>query len=318
MRNKLIAAVISLYTGVLFADASTLPSVTSPIKHAPETFIHHLTIPKKGNLSDGMVLKVQGTVGIVGENKRIRGVHEKSLFFTHDIIFTKQSSYVALRFNDGSFIALGPDSILEIKSFRLTNPGKDMPYQGALNDGASVKLYTGILKARLGSLVLENKIGAFAILTPRGRIELSEPQKNPNIDLSYNNKSGLVVKATGVLKNSQGQVSIGNKIYGIVSAIIGSSPTTMLAIPLALSDAAVVRTGVFFKTAFFEVNNTYNESIISVEEHTLSMDTLKVPGLSANSNGMEPIDFGADPGDDDGSSNTISPNRESDDEVDAE
>jgi hypothetical protein len=242
-----------------------------------------------------MIIKTRGTVDVLKKDKTVHSLKEQTLLFNHDIIFTKNDSTVAIRFNDGSFVVLGPDSALEIKEYHFTIPQKGKPYEGSINDKAQIKLYKGILKARLGSLATANPPNVFSILTPRGRLQLSDAKKNPNIELVYNNKVGLVVKAIGVLNNSKGQVPITNKTYGLVSAVVGSAPTTTGSLPLALSDSVIISTTAFFNAQVTQINTLYSESIMAQELELNQSET------SSGTTNNHSVNLEDEPGDDDGS-----------------
>jgi hypothetical protein len=223
----------------------------------------------KLTLPAGMVIKKHGIVEELKSTKKIHYLKQKSLFYAHNVILTKKDSSVALRFNDGSFFVLGPESALEIKEFHFTVPPKGQAYQASPKDRAVVKLIQGNFKARLGVLAMVNKPSAFSILTPRGRLVLSTPAKKPNIDLIYNNKIGLAIKAVGVLNNSKGQVDIDEHFYGLVSAVIGSAPTETNIAPLAFTDPPILSTSGFFKATVSNINTGYSETDISIEQETM-------------------------------------------------
>lgn len=263
--------------------------------NAQPTATDVIPTPLKEDFPVGMVIKIHEPVEVLKKNRKVYTLKEQSLFFAHDIIFTKNNSSVALRFNDGTLVVVGPDSALEIKEFHFTIPPKGQGYQGNPDDRAQLKLYKGFLKARLGSLAVANKSNDFSILTPRGRIQLSDAKKNANIDLIYNNKVGLIVKVVGVLNNSKGQVAMDGKPYGAVSAVIGSAPTTTALRPLALSEPAITSSVAFFNSVVSQINNLYSESAINQEIELLK----KASPLTENSNNDTPhLDDTS--GDDDG------------------
>jgi hypothetical protein len=269
---------------------------------------------KNEQLPAGMIVKLSGTADDLKSNKKIHHLKVHSLFFVHDIIITRKDSNVALLFNDGSFVVLGADSALEIKKFRFTIPSKGKAYQGAPKDRAVIKLLQGNLKAKLGSLAKANKPRAFAILTPRGRIVLSDPAKSPNVDLIYNNRIGLAVKAVGLLNNAKGQVILTDKIDGLVSAIVGSSPTTTTIAPLAFSDLVITHTNGFFNSQISEINTVYNEKTITEEKAFMSSDA---SDSAADTNAKDAdIALSNQNGDDDGDSGDDDIDDNSDDDSD--
>jgi hypothetical protein len=167
------------------------------------------------------------------------------------------------------------------------------------------------LKGRLGSLATANPPNAFSILTPRGRVQLSDAKKNPNIELVYNNMVGLVVKAIGVLNNSKGQVPTTKKSYGMVSAVIGSAPTTTGSLPLALSEPVIVSTTAFFNNQVSQVSTSYSENVIAHEQELLSHSSEKTTNDS--------ISLDDEGGDDDGSDeDEADDDEESDESTDVE
>ena len=219
----------------------------------------------------GRVINLKGTVNSLKENKFVHHLKEHSLLYLSDVIYTEEKSTVGLRLNDGSFIVLGPDSVLEIKKYRLTSPPKGQAYTGAFGDHAEILLLKGNLKATFGSLVTANQPSFFSILTPRGRLMMTSP-KNPNLEMLYNNKVGLVAMAEGLLSTDKGQVTLTQGLYGLVSAILGSSPTTTLIKPMCMDDPNLVSTSTFFKSTRGSVDTTYSELFMSEEDHELTRD----------------------------------------------
>lgn len=285
---------VASHSSLLLADSpSNVPLASSasvaPAPTPPATL-------KKVVLPSGMVLKVDGMLSALSKDKKVRTLKENSLIFNHDTLFTKKDGRAAIRFNDGTYIAIGPDSALEIKNFHFTVPPKGEKYQGNPKDHASIKLYQGNLKGRIGSLVKANKPNAFLILTPRGRLTLSNPKKNPNVDMVYNNKVGLVVKALGVLNNSKGQVNITDTTYGLVSAIVGSAPTTTTTVPLVYSDVEITSTALLYNSLLSTVQTTYSEQVMSAEEKTLESEQSSTVETSSG----VAVDFDSEVGDDDG------------------
>lgn len=251
-------------------------------------------------LPAGMIVKVDGTANLLKENKKVHHLKNKSLFFAHEIIYTKKDSKVAIRFNDGTLIVLGPESALQIQEYHFTTPAKGQNYNGDPKDRAEVKLFKGSLKAKLGSLVTANKPNAFVILTPRGSVTLSDPKKNADVEVIYNNKAGLAVKALGTLDNSKGQVIMTEKKYGTVSAVIGSSPILVETIPYVFSDAVFLSTASFFNAETAQINSSYSESIITEEESLMSTDAADTTGDINQSDDSDAASLSDDAGDDDG------------------
>lgn len=313
----------SITTPTTITPTTTTPTTTTPTTITPATVTPgnssaaertSMSIPdtteaaskkEEIKLPIGMVVKTQGKVVLLVDNKKIHPLKEKSLFYPQQAIITKKDSKVALRFNDGSFVVLGPESILEIKQYRLTLPAKGDKYAGAPKDRAVLKLLRGNLRAQLGSLALFNGPRAFAILTPRGRIELADAKRNPNVELIYNNKVGLTVRAVGVLSNSKGQVNVTDKNYGLVSAVIGSFPTTTSTLPLVFSDPIMISTAAFFASLVGDINTAYSENILVEEETRMAADAADTAGDSDASNDRDVTGIGVDEEGDDDEGNDI-------------
>lgn len=272
-------------TSISIPNPKPSPTAATPVK-----------IPQE--LPAGMIFKTKGAVNIVKKNKKVYALKEESLFFTDEIITTKNDSYAALRFNDGTLVVLGPDSALEIQHYWFTVPAKGEEYKGSSKDRSVIKLYQGILNARLGSFATFNNSTAFSLLTPRGCIQLTDAKKEPNMRVIYNNKIGLVVNVVGGLNNSKGHVSLNNKSYGLVSAVIGSSPTTTTVAPLAFSEPLFTTTTAWFNAQLAEVNTTYSERIMTQIEHEMlsepdeiaSNDAVNLEHALGDDDGKEAID----------------------------
>lgn len=277
----------------------TTSSVTSTTINMPNQEISEPKLQKSKLLTPlGIILKTSGAVNSIKATKKIHPLKEKSLVFVNDIIYTKPGGKVALRFNDGTFVVLGPDSALEIKEYQFTPPAKGENYFGAPRDRAKLKLYKGNLKAKLGSLASENKAGAFVILTPRGRLVLLDPKKDPNIELIYNNMVGLAVKAVGILSNSKGQVSIkDNQHFGSVSAVIGSAPILVSTLPFAFTEDEFVSTGLFFTSLMTNINTVYDQNMLTEEEKLLSTES---SSQDSDASAGEIPNFDTTKGEDDG------------------
>lgn len=306
-------------TPPITTPSNTTPSITTPANINParvnpgnssSATSTSMTIPNttasdadskiKTVLPVGMIVNLSGTANALKENKKIHHLKEKSLFFAHDIIYTKNDSKVALRFNDGTFLVLGPDSALEIKEYRFTVPAKGSTYFGSSKDRAEIKLYQGVLKAKLGSLATANKPNAFAILTPRGRITLTDAKKNSDIEVIYNNKIGLVVKAIGVLNNSKGEITLTDKQYGTVSAVIGSSPILVSTMPDVFSNPAFISTAAFFSEQVSKVSTDYSEPLMLEEENLMAADASDTSGDTNASEASDVTNLVNEEGDDDG------------------
>jgi hypothetical protein len=261
IKASIFCALFSLPFSYAFAaDNSTTPKPTTAATQ-PTT-----AIKKKETKPTGLIVKVDGAVKILGTNKKAKVLKNKSVFFTHDTIVTQDKSHVALRFNDGTFVVLGPNSALKVTEFHFTPPTKGQKYQGSPKDHAELKLYSGVLKATMGSLVKANKPGAFKILTPRGNIEFTDPVKNPTAEVIYNNKTGLAVKALGTLNNSKGQVTLSEANYGLVNAATGSAPTLTTTVPLIFSEAWVAGTYSYYDSIYSTIDTAYRESILDEEQ----------------------------------------------------
>ena len=316
----------SVITPSITTPTNTTPSTTTPVIITPSSVTPgsssaaestSITMPnsaptaietkqKKTNLPSGMVIKTNGKVFALISNKTLHSLKPKSLLYSNQIIMTKKESNAGLRFNDGTFLLLGPDSALEIKKFNFTIPAKGQTYTGSPKDRAELKLIKGNLITKLGALALFNKPSAFAIVTPRGRIELANAKANPNVELIYNNKDGLTVKAVGILSNSKGQVTLTEQNYGLTSAVVGSSPTTTTSLPFIFTDVIMRSTASSFSFLVDTVNTGYSENIITEEENSMESDAADTSGDSdASSDGDVASLTSDEEGDDEGNADDI-------------
>lgn len=273
MRCIVLGAVLSFSYAYVIADtplpdnnlvqrSSANLDATKTAESAPQA----MTIVKKDFREVvGVVLKVNGIVKRVYSNNQANNLAKDSLFFSHDIIMTKENGLVAMRFNDGTLVILGPNSILQVRDYHFTPPPAGLNYIGEAKDHAVLKLFSGALKATMGTLVHANEPKSFLILTPRGHVELFDPKKSAQIELLYNNKDGLIVKAVGRLINSKGQVLLTETIYGLVSAMVGSIPTITEVPPLAFSDAAMKSINYFFNSVLPTTETSFDERILDSE-----------------------------------------------------
>ncbi|MDI1351338.1 MAG: FecR domain-containing protein [bacterium] len=286
----------SLYMEAAVADPT--PAVVT--KPAPGNNPVQNPIKKVAITPAGTVLKADGIVKMVSKNKKDIILKANTVFFTHKTLVTEKNSRAAIRFNDGTFIVMGPDSALEIKSFHLTPPAKGQKYQGSPKDHALVKLIRGSIKVKMGALVNVNKPTSFIILTPRGRFELTDPQKNSNIDMNYNKTTGLAVKAVGVLTNPKGKVTLNGTSYGLVSSVANSAPTLSTTLPVIFSDVAFLSAATFYNAEITTVDSEYSESLMTAEENTVETEENNSSDEESDTDDNEDSsDDDSDDGDDD-------------------
>lgn len=236
-----------------------------PSFSVPESSVAAFSALRKYNMPVGMVIKASGSVFDINSRKEIHPLQERSVIYEHSLIVTKKDSTAALRFNDGSLIVVGPNSTLEIKTYRLTLPNQGHSYQGSPRDKAILKLYTGVIQGKLGSMIKVNPAKSFVLLTPRGRIILSDPKRSPDFLIDYNNRTGLIVKAVAIMNNSKGQKKLTSLSFGEVSAVIGSEPATTTTKPLALSEPDVITTQSLYDMLKFKVDTIYSDDFILEE-----------------------------------------------------
>ena len=320
--NKLIqlSIICALFTApcsLAIADDTKPGAATSTATPTPATK-PTTSAKKKAKKPTGLILKMDGTVKVLGSNKKVRTLKGKTVFFTHDTILTKDNSHAGIRFNDGTFVALGPNSALKIDDFHFTAPPKGQKYQGSPKDHAAIKLHTGVLKATMGSLAKMNKPGAFKILTPRGRIELSDPQKSPTAEVVYDKKSGLAVKALGTLTNSKGNVGLTDALYGLVSTVTGSTPITTTVVPSVYSEAWVTSTYGFYDSEYSSVDTSYSEDVMASEESLYESEEASYTSDKSDEDASDTAAVDDGDGDDDGDDSDDDDDDSDDDDDDSD